>query len=461
MKEYVPYEYQEFAKQHVIDKPSTGLFLDMGLGKTIITLSAIVDLMLMNRIKTVLIVAPLRVANTVWRQEAAKWVHTSWLKVNIVTGTKQKREKALSEKADIYVINRENVKWLCEYYNYTLPYDMGVWDELTSFKSHSSQRFKCLKKCLWCFKYLVGLTGTPIGNGYMDLWSEIYLIDRGQRLFEYISHYRQTFFTQERVGGNEFALGYTLIDGMDKVINDRISDICLSMKTEDYLQLPDLIIEDVYVDLPDAILEGYRRFERDKILSFGESDLIADSAASLCSKLLQYSNGACYVEEGRYTHIHDVKLEALLTLIEKANGEPVLLAYNFRHDLYRIMEATKAAFPDLDIRHLTTDQDVYDWNARKINVLITHPASSAWGLNLQEGGNIMIWFGLTWSLEYYQQFLKRLHRNGVTQKVICYRILTRDTYDEVVKLALAEKDATQETLMEYLKAYKQLIKETC
>lgn len=461
MKDYLPYNYQRAAYQHVMDNPKCGLFLDMGLGKTVITLTAICDLLLKEEVKNVLIIAPLRVANSVWKQEAAKWMHTSWIKVSVCTGSQKQRIQALNTDAQIYVINRENTKWLCDYYNYFMPFDMLVIDELSSFKSFASQRFKCIKRTRHQFKRIVGLTGTPSSNGYMDLWSEIFTLDGGERLGKFITQYRNRYFIERRVGASEYAMGYDLREGADVEINEKIADICLSMKTEDYLELPKFNVVDEEVELPENVYNEYRQFERDRVIDTMSQELTATNSASLTNKLLQFANGAVYYEtmeddrvEKKYVSIHSEKIERLLSLIEKADGKPVLVAYSFRHDLERITEAISIAFPSLTLRVLKDDNDVTDWNEGKINVMIAHPASAGHGLNLQFGGNILIWFGLTWSLELYLQFNKRLHRQGIEKPVTCYRIIAKDTYDEVVAAALQEKTEVQDGLMEFIKRYK-------
>lgn len=455
MIDFIPHSYQLTAKNHVLSNPESALFLDMGLGKTVISLSAICDLFLQYKVRKVLVVAPLRVANTVWKQEASKWIHTSWLNVTIVTGTKRNREKALAENSHIYVINYDILKWLCEFYDYKLPFDMLVLDELTKVKSHTSLRFKALKKARYVFKYILGLTGTPISNGYTDLWGEMYMIDGGKRLSAYISYYREAFFYKTRIGASEHALEYVLRDGAADTINNRIADICLSMKASDYLNLPPLIEIDEYVDLTPEIFKQYKKFERDKIVEFHNEKIQVDSAAQLSKKLLQWTNGACYYDEFGKEHveIHHEKIERLLTLIEKANGEPMLVAYQFKHDIERIMYYVKSVYPDLEVRRCNSDKDIEDWNNKKINVFLAHPQSAGYGLNLQFGGSIIVWFGLTWSLEEYLQFIGRIHRQGITVPVRMYRILARNTYDEIVRAALVEKDEVQNKLLEYINNY--------
>ena len=455
LKTYKPYKYQRTSYNWVMDKPFCGLFLDMGLGKTVITLTAICDLFLKEEIKRVLIVAPLRVANTVWEQEAKKWEHTSWLKFSRVTGSEVDRELALCKEAHIYVINRENIKWLCDLFQHDLPFDMLVVDELSSFKSHDSQRFLSIKKSRQSFKRIVGLTGTPTGNSYMGLWAEMYVLDGGHRLYPFITRFRETYFYQERRGASEHAVQYILRPGAQERINDRISDICLAMKTEDYLDLPEFNVIDEIITLSPQVMADYRTFEKDRILTLLDASIEAENKAALTNKLLQYANGAVYSDDGlssirEYMTTHNQKIERLLMLIEKANGEPVLVGYNYKHDLERIQRALKKEFPKLRVATLDNDDVIDKWNSKQIDVLLAHPMSAGHGLNLQFGGNIVIWFGLPWSLEYYQQFNKRLHRNGITYPVTCYRIITENTYEDVVKASLQENSDRQQALLDYL-----------
>jgi len=469
MKDYKPHPYQKRAYVPIMENTHYALFLDMGLGKTVITLTAIVDLFLQYKINKVLIVAPLRVANKVWAQEAQKWMHTSFLKFSICTGNIKKRKQALEADAQVYVINRENVKWLCEEYNYVMPFDMLVIDELSSFKSHDAQRFKALKLARTSFSRILGLTGTPMSNGYMDLWAQIFLLDGGIRLHPYITRYRNEFFTQDRVGSSEYAMGYELIEGMDTVINERIADIVLTMKTEDYLDLPSFNVIDIDVELPEETFKRYKEFEKTKIFEFMDAEVSATSAGSLSGKLLQYANGACYYEvqvagvdnndyktERKYLTVHDHKIDALLTLIEKADGKPLLVAYQFKSDLERLLLAVSENFPKLNVAVLNNDAVIDRWNNKEINVMFAHAMSAGHGLNLQFGGDTVVWFGLTWSLELYQQFNKRLHRQGITKPVTCYRILCPNTYDDVVRLSIDEKANIQDLLMIYIKQYHNL-----
>ena len=439
-----------------MDNVSAGLFLDMGLGKTVVTLTAMADLLLMGEVQRILVVAPLRVANTVWAQEALKWEHTHWLVTSTVTGSQMQRELALCKEAHVYIINRENIKWLCELYDYNLPFDMLVIDELSSFKSHDSQRFKALKKAKPSFKRVVGLTGTPHGNSYLGLWAQIYLLDGGVRLYPFITRYRERYFMQNRVGTSEHALQYILRPGAERAINEKIGDICLAMKTEDYLQLPSFVVHDEWVDMPENMFKLYKAFERDRLIELADDTVEAESKVSLVGKLLQYSNGAIYTDDGEtstrtFANVHNAKIERMLSLVEQADGEPVLIGYTFKHDKARIIAALKHEMPKLRIGVLDNDAMVDKWNNKEIDVLLAHPASAGHGLNLQFGGSIIIWFGLPWSLEMYMQFNKRLHRNGITKPVMCYRIMCNNTYDDVVRVSLSDNMTHHDALMEYLK----------
>lgn len=423
-----------------------GLFLDMGMGKTVISLSAIVDLILIGEVKRVLIVAPLRVAKSVWGQETKKWIHTSWLRTSLVVGNEKQRKKALSDFAEIYVTTTDNVHWICEYFDYKMPFDLLVIDELSKFKSHDSRRFKALKQARNSFKRIWGLTGTPTGNkstGYMGLWSQMYILDGGQRLLPYISHYRNKYFVPKRVGASEAAVKYDLMYGAEEKINAKIADICLALRSEDYLDLPPFIVEDVEVPLPPDVMALYDKFAKDKIIELDLLDkpITSDNMAALTGKLLEFSNGAVYYKtiegEREVRHwqlIHDYKLNALMTIVEEADGAPMLLAYQFQHDLERIKVALKHNFPELVVKVLDDKQETVDsWNNKEINVLISHCQSAGHGLNLQDGGNFMVWFGLPWSYEFYKQFNKRLHRGEIKLPVKCLRLICPNTYEEVVR----------------------------
>ena len=443
--QFKPYAYQEAAIQWVLDHPAAGLFLSMGMGKTPVTLTAI-DELIYNRmeVQKVLVIAPLRVAQDTWVKEMRKWDHLQHLRIAKVLGSLKERRAALQQDADIYVINRENVQWLCESIA-GWPFDMVVIDELSSFKSHQAKRFKALRKNLGRIRRIVGLTGTPAPNGLMDLWPQIYLLDQGQRLGRTIGAYRAKYFTPDKMNGH-IVYSYRLLDGAEEAIHGRLSDLCMSLKKEDYLDLPGQIYESIELTPPPALLKQYKQFERDRVMEAMDSDgeIVALNAATLTGKLLQFANGAIYDTEGGVHELHDVKLEALEELIEAANGEPVLVFYAFQHDRDRIMKR-------IECRELSTSKDVDDWNAKRIPVAIAHPASVGHGLNLQEGGHIIIWYGLTWSLELYQQANERLNRPGQTHVCRIYHLILKGTHDERVLGVLEGKDTTQRALIDALK----------
>jgi len=440
-----PYPYQQEAIRWVLDRPAAGLFLGMGMGKTVCTLTAI-DELIYNRleVRKVLVIAPLRVAQDTWAKECQKWDHLQHLRIARMTGTEAQRLEALRRDADIYIINRENVVWLTETVQ-GWPFDMVVIDELSSFKSPTAKRFKALRRKLGWIRRMVGLTGTPAPNGLIDLWSQIYLLDKGLRLGKTLTAYRNTYFRPDRMNGH-IVYSYKLLPGSEGAIHERLSDLCMSLKKEDYLQLPGQIYEDVELTPPPPLLKKYKQFERDRIMEAIESDgdIVALNAASLTGKLLQFANGAIYDTERGVHELHSIKLDALEEMMEAANGEPVLVFYAFQHDRDRI----KARF---DCRELRTNKDIDDWNARKIPMAIAHPASVGHGLNLQDGGHIIIWYGLTWSLELYQQANERLNRPG--QKNVCriYHLILKGTHDERVLKLLKDKDADQSALIRALK----------
>lgn len=389
-------------------------------------------------------IAPKKVAENVWSHEAAKWDHLRHLRISRVLGSEKERLAALRRPADVYVINRENLTWLVEVLGRAWDFDMVVVDELSSFKYHRTKRFRALRKVRPLVKRLVGLTGTPMPNGYLDLWAQVYLLDRGERLGKTITHYRNRYFnTLIRPG---FQL-YTLRAGADRQVNEQIADICLSMKAADYLRLVEPLRIDVPVMLSESEMAQYRVVERDAVLEFAEQEIVAVNAAAATTKLLQMANGAVYDEHRKVVHVHDQKLERLEELIEAANGRPVLVFYSFLHDRDRIRDYLKVA-----VRELKTAQDITDWNAGKIPVLLAHPASCGHGLNLQDGGSIIIWFGLTWNLEWYQQANARLHRQGQAEGVIIYHLIAEGTVDEDVLKALQGKGQTQEEFLQALKA---------
>jgi len=445
-KKFVPHAYQRYCINRLLTDEALGLFLDLGLGKTVITLTAINDLKY-NRfaVSKVLVVAPKKVAEATWTLEAAKWEHLKLLRIVPVLGSQQKRIRALNTPADVYVINRENVPWLVEYYRNAWPFDMVVLDELSSFKNHLAQRFKALTWVRRHIRRIVGLTGTPAPNGLMDLWAQIYLLDQGQRLEKYITHYREKYFVKNFDG-----YGYTPKPGAEQIIHEKIADICISMKAEDYLELPDCVTNVIPVVLDDRARKLYRELERKMLVELEDAEISVTSAAALTNKLLQLCNGALYDEDRQAHEIHDAKIEAFLELLEQLNGKPALVFYTFQHDLARIKKAL--AKTDLRVRELRSPQDQADWNAGKIDVLLAHPASTAYGLNLQDGGNHVVWFGLTWSLELYQQANGRLHRQGQRQKVIIHHLVVQGGVDEDVMAALEAKATTQDRLLEALKA---------
>lgn len=448
------HDYQRTCVEHIINTPFCGVFLEMGLGKTVSTLTALNDLMYdAFEIKTALVIAPKRVAETVWQEEAERWEHLRYLTFSKVIGTQQQRVAALHKKADIYIISRDNVAWLCAFYGgLRLPFDMIVVDELSSFKAHNSQRFKSLKACQPSFKRFVGLTGTPAPNGLIDLWPQIYLMDRGARLGKTITNYRSTFFRPGKSNGN-VVYSYSLLDGSEAIIRDRIKDICISMKTEDYLKMPERTDNFLELRLPDDLKKKYESFEKEKVLEMIGSaenpvEISAMNAAALTNKLLQFANGAVYDENGDPHEIHDIKVEALKEIIEDANGKPVLVAWTYRFDKDRLMRELAKYKP----RELKTPKDISDWNEGKIQVLLAHPASAGHGLNLQSGGSIIVWYGLTWSLELYQQFNARLYRQGQNQRVIINHLVMKGTQDMDVARALKSKATMQNALMDSIKA---------
>ncbi|AHM57269.1 putative protein p41 [Peptoclostridium acidaminophilum DSM 3953] len=445
---YRPYDYQEYAKQWIIDKEKAGLLLEMGLGKSVITLSAINDLMFdYFDIEKALVIAPLRVAQCTWDEEAMKWDHLRHLKISKVLGTEKERIEALGIEADIYITNRENVKWLVDFYKKSWPFDMVVIDELSSFKSPRSQRFKALRKVRPLIKRVVGLTGTPSPNGLMDLWSQIYLLDGGERLGKTITGFRDRYFLPDK-RNQHVIFSYRPKEGAQESIYNKLSDICVSMKSQDYLKMPERINNIIKVELPEKSKEKYNQLEKDLLLPLKGSDIVANTAAVLSNKLLQVANGAVYDETGEAKHIHDEKLKALEDTIEAANGKPVLVFYSYKHDIDRIEKHLKID----DLRVLKRVEDIADWNNGKVSVMLAHPASAGHGLNLQAGGNIIIWFGIPWSLELYAQANARLYRQGQKQNVIIHHLVAKGTLDEDVMKVLENKEDRQEALLRAVKA---------
>ena len=451
--EFRPHSYQRHCINKILETKKLGLFLDMGLGKTVTTLTAVKELKY-NRFQVckVLVIAPKKVAEGTWTKEAAKWDHTKMLRVSPVLGSQAKRIRALNTPADLYVINRENVCWLVDYYRNAWPFDMVVIDESSSFKSHSAKRFKALAGISSRISRMVELTGTPSPNGLADLWSQVYLLDGGERLGKRYSQFRERYFQPDKRGADGMVYSYEAKPGTEESILAKISDICISMKAEDYLELPDLTYHEIPVELDKKSWKAYQDLERKMILELPEDDelISVTSAAALSNKLLQLANGAVYDEDRQVHEVHDCKIEAFLELVESLQGKPVLVFYNYQHDRERILKAL--AKSGLRIRELKTTQDEDDWNAGRIDILLTHPASSAYGLNLQQGGNHVIWFGLTWNYELYTQASKRLHRQGQVNKVIIHHLVSTGTRDEDVMAALRRKDDVQNWVMESLKA---------
>lgn len=440
---YVPHEYQKYAEDFIINNPACGLLLDMGLGKTVITLTSLWLLMFEYfEINKVLVIAPLRVAHDTWSRECEKWDHLSKIKISKVLGTEVERRKALAATADIYVINRENIEWLCN--NYDFDFDMVVIDELSSFKSPASKRFKALRKVRPKIKRIVGLTGTPAPNSLLDLWSEINLLDMGQRLGRFIGGYRNEYFLPDK-RNQQVIFSYKLKEGAEEGIYNKISDICVSMKACDYLNMPDKIHNVIEVEMSDKEKKLYKKLEKEMLIPFEDGDIDAVNAAALSNKLLQMANGAVYDENKAVKEIHNRKLEALEDLIEGANGKPVLIFYSYKHDKWRITKKFR-------VQEILTSEDIEKWNKGDIPIAIAHPASAGHGLNLQGGGSTIIWFGLTWSLELYQQANARLWRQGQKNTVIIHHIITKETVDEQVMKSLQEKRTGQDSLIDAVKA---------
>lgn len=455
---FQPHPYQQYCIQRLITDCALGLFLDMGLGKTVSTLTAIADL-IYNRFQVckVLVIAPKKVAEATWSKEVEKWDHLQMLRVSTVLGSAAKRIRALATPADLYVINRENISWLVDYYRNDWPFDMVVLDESSSFKNPQAKRFKALKLVRSRIKRIVELTGTPAPNGLMDLWAQIYLLDGGARLGKTITGYRERYFQPDARNAQQ-VFSYKPKKTADQTVHGLISDICISMKAEDYLQLPDLVSVTVPVKLAPAAQKAYDRMEKEMLLEIDDETIDAGSAAVLSNKLLQLCNGAIYDTMHGIHVVHDCKLTAFLELMEGLAGKPALVFYAFQHDRDRILSALAGS--GLRVRQYGKPQDADDWNAGKIDILLAHPASTAYGLNLQQGGNHVIWYGLTWSLELYQQANKRLHRQGQTEKVIVHNLIVENGMDVDVMQALEGKADTQDALMHALKARIAKVKES-
>lgn len=445
-KKFIPRPYQHYAYNQIIEKPATALMLDMGMGKTVITLTAINDLLYdYFDVAKVLVIAPLRVAETTWTDECQQWNHLAGLTISPAIGTLSERVRALKTKADVYTINRENVVWLVDYYGKDWPFDMVVIDESSSFKNHQSKRFKALKRVRPVIKRLVELTGTPAPNGLMDLWSQLYLLDRGKRLGKTIGQYRRQFF-KPGAGSGHIVYEWNLQKGAEQEIFNRISDICVSMKSSDYIALPEVMYNIVPVKLSTPVQREYKRLAKDLILKVNGDEIVANTAAALSGKLLQMSSGAVYDDAGHVIKIHNAKLEALEDIVSANEHKAVLVFYWFKHDLDRLKEKFPKAV------QLKTAADIKAWNNGEISIMLVHPASAGHGLNLQYGGSIIVWFSLSWSLELYQQANKRLHRSGQTHTVVIHHLVAQGTIDEDVMKALQGKKVTQETMITAIKA---------
>lgn len=446
-----PYEYQQTAIKWIINNPRCGLFLDMGLGKTVSTLTAIQQLMDDCEVSRTLVVAPKKVAETTWTTEAQKWDHLKSLKVAKVMGTEKQRKLALAEKADVYVIGRDSFVWLVGIFGGMLPFDVLVIDELTSFKSSKSNRFKAMRMATPTAKRVIGLTGTPAPNGLIDLWAQMYCIDMGERLGRSVTKYRETYFETHK--WNNIIVRCNVKKGYDEVIRKKIADICLSMQAKDYLQLPDLINHTIKVQLSTATMQAYTKFEREKVLQFqdehqGETaNVLAQSAAGLMNKLSQFANGAIYDDERNVHHVHDEKLDRLAEIIEAANGSSVLVFYQYKHDAARIAEKFNKAYR---VKVYTDEKQLIEWNAGQVDILLAHPASTAFGLNMQDGGHYIVWFGTGWNLELYQQANARLHRQGQQYPVQVYNLVCSGTVDERAEAALENKKGVQQGLLDSL-----------
>lgn len=441
---YNPHNYQQFATDFILEHPISCLMLDMGLGKTVITLTALWQLTLDSfDVSRILVIAPKRVAADTWPKELTKWEHLKGLDASLVMGTQAEREAALRRQTFLYIINRENVSWLVE--NHRWDFDMVVIDELSSFKSNQAQRFKAMKKVRPLVSRIVGLTGTPAPNSLLDLWPQMYLMDMGQRLGRFIGGFRERFFTPDK-RSREIIYSYKPREGAEEAIYSLISDICISMKAVDYLDMPELIMNRVEVSMDSREQKIYDDFQRDMVVNLHGEELDAVNAAVLSGKLLQMANGAVYSENHKVLRIHDRKLDALEDLVEAANGKPLLVAYWYEHDLQRIKARFKTA------RCIDTIKDIDDWNAGRIPLALIHPASAGHGLNLQDGGCTIVWFGLTWSLELYQQLNARLWRQGQKHTVVIHHIVTKGTHDEDVLRALECKDTRQTALIDAVRA---------
>lgn len=442
---YVAHNYQNYAKDFILAHKVSALFLDCGLGKTITTLTAINELMYDSfEISKVLIIAPLRVAQSTWKDEIEKWDHLNLLRYSIAVGDEKERLKALKQTSDIYIINRENVDWLVTKSGIDFNFDMLIIDELSSFKSHTSKRFKSLLKIRPYFERVVGLTGTPSSNGLMDLWAEFRVLDLGERLGRYITHYRNEYFLPDKRNG-AVIFSYKPQPNAEERIYRRLADITISMKSTEYLKMPELILNELEINLDEEDQTKYKKFKKEMVMTIQEKEIDAINAASLSNKLIQLANGSIYDEAKNFYEVHNKKLDKLEEIIESANGKPVLVAYWFKADKERIEKRYK-------VREIKTADDIKQWNKGMIDLALIHPASAGHGLNLQSGGSTLVWFSLTWSLELYQQTNARLYRQGQKNTVVIHHLITKNTIDEDIMKSLKRKDKTQEALMRAVKA---------
>ena len=442
---YVAHNYQNYAKDFILAHKVSALFLDCGLGKTITTLTAINELMYDSfEISKVLIIAPLRVAQSTWKEEIEKWDHLNLLRYSIVVGDEKERLKALKQNSDIYIINRENVDWLVTKSGIDFNFDMLIIDELSSFKSHTSKRFKSLLKIRPYFERVVGLTGTPSSNGLMDLWAEFRVLDLGERLGRYITHYRNEYFLPDKRNG-AVIFSYKPQPNAEERIYRRLADMTISMKSTEYLKMPELILNELEINLDEEDQTKYKKFKKEMVMAIQEKEIDAMNAASLSNKLIQLANGSIYDEDKKFYEVHNKKLDKLEEIIESANGKPVLVAYWFKADKERIEKRFK-------VREIKTADDIKQWNMGMINLALIHPASAGHGLNLQSGGSTLVWFSLTWSLELYQQTNARLYRQGQKDTVVIHHLIIKNTIDEDIMKSLKRKDKTQEALMRAVKA---------
>lgn len=442
---YVAHNYQNYAKDFILAHKVSALFLDCGLGKTITTLTAINELMYDSfEISKVLIIAPLRVAQSTWKEEIEKWDHLNLLRYSIAVGDEKERLKALKQNSDIYIINRENVDWLVTKSGIDFNFDMLIIDELSSFKSHTSKRFKSLLKIRPYFERVVGLTGTPSSNGLMDLWAEFRVLDLGERLGRYITHYRNEYFLPDKRNG-AIIFSYKPQPNAEERIYRRLADMTISMKSTEYLKMPELILNELEINLDEEDQIKYKKFKKEMVMTIQEKEIDAINAASLSNKLIQLANGSIYDEDKKFYEVHNKKLDKLEEIIESANGKPVLVAYWFKADKERIEKRFK-------VREIKTADDIKQWNKGMIDLALIHPASAGHGLNLQSGGSTLVWFSLTWSLELYQQTNARLYRQGQKDTVVIHHLITKNTIDEDIIKSLKRKDKTQEALMKAVKA---------